>query len=352
MPKIIAQSSILASLLTPSRFKSVPLKQLAFLCGVKSSGNKDELVERLIAVADARQADPEKSRDPRVLSIDLGIRNLGFSFLVPVASSRRGVEGSPSPDFRQPPPVHLRAWQRRELLSPEGSKTQSEKFSPASLAFVADRLVRQDILPLKPTHVLIERQRWRSAGAAGVQEWTLRVNTLEAMLHASLRTLREIGVWHGEILSVAPDRVTQFWPPVPGANEDPPKTKSRTVRGAVEEKTPKKKTKSQLRSKKHKIGVLSSWLAEDERIVQPTNQDTKDAVKRFRDLLTHPRRSKTAEADLESRKLDDLTDCLVQGITWLRWEQNRAFLFGNEARMYYEEPKKLDELLARYDGIE
>ncbi|KAI6083880.1 Ydc2-catalyt-domain-containing protein [Hypoxylon rubiginosum] len=350
MPNITAQSSILACLLTPSKFKSAPLKQLAFLCGVKSSGNKDELVERLIAVADARQADPNKNRDLRVMSIDLGIRNLGFSFQLPVASSRV-IERSPPPDFRQPPPVYLRAWQRRELLRPEGSETaaalQSERFSPASLAVVADRLVRQDIVPLKPTHVLIERQRWRSAGAAGVQEWTLRVNTLEAMLHASLRTLREIGAWHGEILSVAPDRVTQFWPPTPEASEDSPaNTKRRSAKSEMEETGSKKKTKAKLHSKKHKIGVLRSWLAEDERIIEPTNQDTKEAVMRFRDLLTRPRRSKGVGEDLESRKLDDLTDCLVQGITWLRWEQNRAFLLGNKARVYYEEPKKLDELLA------
>ncbi|XXG96973.1 hypothetical protein Hte_003266 [Hypoxylon texense] len=374
MSTITAKSSILTPLLTSSRFKSAPLKQLAFLCGVKSSGNKDELIARLAALADARQAEPRtKKRDPLILSIDLGIRNLGFSLLAPAAASASSASSSSSsssrpssspPDFRQPPRVRLHAWQRRELLGPGrperiAEADNPERFSPASLAVVADRLTRRDILPLKPTHVLIERQRWRSGGAAGVQEWTLRVNTLEAMLHASLRTLRELGHWDGETLSVAPDRVTHFWPPVPTpeASEDsPPKTRrSRSVKGAVEEAP--KKTKGKLSSKQHKIGVLTSWLARDESVILPANQDTEDAVERFRDLLTRPRRSKVAEQGLESRgsrKLDDLTDCLVQGMTWLKWEENKAFLLGNEARMYYEDPKKLDELLASSlldDGI-
>ncbi|KAI4860438.1 Ydc2-catalyt-domain-containing protein [Hypoxylon rubiginosum] len=361
MSTISVKSSILTPLLTSARFKSAPLKQLAFLCGAKSSGNKDELIARLAALADARQTELPTKRDPLVLSIDLGIRNLGFSLLAPAAStssSRPAKHSSSPPDFRQPPRVRLHAWQRRELLGSEKSGTAAalhpERFSPASLAIVADRLTRQDILPLKPTHVLIERQRWRSGGAAGVQEWTLRVNTLEAMLHASLRTLLELGHWDGEVLSVAPDRVTQFWPPAPKPSEDsPPKTRrSRSAKSVVEEKAPKK-AKAQ-RSKQHKIGVLTSWLARDESVIIPANQDAEGAVKRFRNLLTRPRRSKGAEQHSEPRKLDDLTDCLVQGMTWLKWEENKAFLLGNEARMYYEDPKNLDKLLASSlldDGI-
>ncbi|KAI1781209.1 Ydc2-catalyt-domain-containing protein [Hypoxylon cercidicola] len=346
MPTITAQSSILTLLLKPRSIKNEPLKQLAFLCGAKSSGNKKELINRLAAIADARHAEPTTRRDPLVLSIDLGIRNLGIGLLAPVASPRSVKHYSP-PDFRQPPRVHLHAWQRRALLGPESEAAapDPERFSPASLAVIADRLVRQDLLPLKPTHVLIERQRWRSGGGAGVHEWTLRVNTLEAMLHASLRTLRELGHWDGEILSVAPDRVTAFWPPATETGADSPKTRSRrSTKGVAEEEAPKK-TKAQLSSKKHKIGVLASWLASDE-IILPANQDIEEALKRFRNLLTGTRRSKGAEEKLEPRKLDDLTDCLVQGMTWLKWEENRAFLLAKEAHMFYEEPKLLDELLA------
>ena len=83
----------------------------------------------------------------------------------------------------------------KEVDADAESGTEPDPFSPASLARVTTALVRDALLPLRPTHVLIERQRFRSAGHAAVQEWTLRVNTLEAMLHAALRTVREYGLW-------------------------------------------------------------------------------------------------------------------------------------------------------------
>ncbi|KAI0843510.1 Ydc2-catalyt-domain-containing protein [Hypoxylon sp. FL0890] len=324
------------------KFKSTQLKQLAFLCGAKTSGRKSELVERLTALSDANSSESSESRgQPLVLSIDMGIRNLGYSLLAPAASppssrllSSRALTVD---DLRRPPPIHLHAWQRRELLEPSLDKPDDpERYSPASLAIAADRLVRRDLLPLKPTHVLIERQRWRSGGAAAVQEWTLRVNTLEAMLHASLRTLRELGHWNGEIMSVGPDRVTRFWPAAPstGSAADTPKVKgSRSSKGVVGKA--RKESKSQ-NSKKHKIGVLTSWLAEERgnKIILPANRDTEDAVKQYRRKLVRTRRSSAADEDLVRdagpKKLDDLTDSLLQGVAWLKWEENKALLLRED----------------------
>lgn len=340
-------SKLAATLL---KFKSTQLKQLAFLCGVKSSGRKAELAERLGTIADARLAERPAKKGQLILSIDLGIRNLGFSLLAPSAPSVSYSDLSAA-DLRRAPRIHLHAWQRREVLEPESETTplDPERFSPASLAIAADRLVRRDLLPLKPTHVLIERQRWRSGGAAAIQEWTVRVNTLEAMLHASLRTLRELGHWDGEIMSVAPDRVTRFWPSpstLLGAEETSLKTRGNLSSKGVVGKT-RKEAKAQQSSKKHKIGVLTSWLTQDESIIMPANSDTEDAVKQFRAMLTRVRRSKVAQQDLAreagARKLDDLTDCLLQGVAWLKWQENQALLLREEGLMELLDSTILDE---------
>lgn len=336
------------------KFKSTNLKQLASLCGEKTSGKKADLIDRLIALSHARPAKPPSTKDSRlILSIDLGIRNLGCSLIAPAAPSK---VLSPSAltvdDLRRPPRVHLHSWQRRELLGPSLDGLEDpDRYSPASLAIATDRLVRHDLLPLKPTHVLIERQRWRSGGAAAVQEWTLRVNTLEAMLHASLRTLRELGHWNGELVSVAPNRVARFWPPPPTMSEETAKMRRSRSAKAVDGET-RKGAKSQQNSKKYKIGVLTSWLAmkRGSEIILPANRDTEDAVKWFRSKLTRSRKKSSDVEDLirdaGPRKLDDLTDSLLQGVAWLKWEENRAILLREEGLIRLLEEKLLDELEA------
>ncbi|KAI0142324.1 Ydc2-catalyt-domain-containing protein [Hypoxylon sp. NC0597] len=320
------------------KFRNTQLKQLAFLCGAKSSGRKSELVERLVTLAKAQLAESQATKGQRlILSIDLGIRNLGYSLLAP-AASLPSPKALTADDLRRPPRIHLHAWQRRELLEPSLDKPDDpERFSPASLAVAADRLARLDLLPLKPTHVLIERQRWRSGGAAAVQEWTLRVNTLEAMLHASLRTLRELGHWNGEIASVAPDKVTRFWPApeTASAEEHTPKTKgSQSGKGVVGKA--RKEAKSRLNSKKHKIGVLAGWLAEERgnEIILPANRDIEDAIKQYRRRLVRTRKSRAADEDsvlgVGPQKLDDLTDSLLQGVAWLKWEENKTLLLRGD----------------------
>ncbi|KAI1471232.1 Ydc2-catalyt-domain-containing protein [Daldinia caldariorum] len=368
------------------KFKAVHLKQLASLCGDKTTGRKSDLVERLVALSQAAKPKRPATKDSRlVLSIDLGIRNLGFSLISLAAPSKPlSPRTLTVDDLRRPPPVRLHRWQRRELLPPlEDGVEDPDRYSPASLAVATDRLVRHDLLPLKPTHVLIERQRWRSHGAAAVQEWTLRVNTLEAMLHATFRTLKELGHWDGEMVPMAPNRVTRFWPPPPGlaVSEEAPK-KKRSSRAAKEEKEEKeeeveveeedeavaeavkgktrkttKSAKSSQNSKKLKIGVLTGWLAETGKseIIQPANGDMENAVAWVRSKLSRTgkgkRKSSSTTPDVGdlirgtgSQKLDDLTDCLLQGVTWLKWEENKATLLREDAVMRLLEAKLLDQL--------
>ncbi|KAI0598741.1 mitochondrial resolvase Ydc2 [Biscogniauxia sp. FL1348] len=219
-------SALSASFVSPA-LKAAQLQRLAFLCGISKTGTKTELVARLNAAAlaataaAAAPAEGWPGSEQRILSIDLGIRNLAFSLITAKPSSPSSPSSSsssPSPLPMHPPHIQLHAWKHRVLLERpptkgasgedekggEGEKevdadaetgTSPDLYSPASLARVTTALVRDDLLPLRPTHVLIERQRFRSCGHAAVQEWTLRVNTLEAMLHAALRTVREYGLW-------------------------------------------------------------------------------------------------------------------------------------------------------------
>ncbi|OTB04205.1 hypothetical protein M426DRAFT_11827 [Hypoxylon sp. CI-4A] len=325
------------------KFKVAQLTQLAFLCGEKTSGSKQDIVERLIAIKNhgllGGSSTPKNQH--LILSIDMGIRNLGYSLLAPaqppMSPTLPTLSTLGADDLRQPMRVHLHAWQRRELLDPLlDNLDDPERYSPASLAIAADRLVRQDLLPLKPTHILIERQRWRSGGAAAVQEWTLRVNTLEAMLHASLRTLRELGQWDGEIVSVAPDRVTRFFPPPPPvtatSEESSQDSGGRSAKGVVAKV--REEAKSQPNSKKHKISVLASWLTRERgsEVILPANRGVEDAVKQFRTKLAGGRRSRVKKPieDEIPKKLDDLTDSLLQGVAWLKWQENKTLILRDE----------------------
>ncbi|KAI5862415.1 Ydc2-catalyt-domain-containing protein [Durotheca rogersii] len=392
-------SSNLTTLLP--KLKQRQLVQLALLCGVQCSGTKADITEHLVGVAPARPAKPLAARDRLILSIDPGIRNLGYSVLSPAAPERtRGRRKAAPPltaaSLRYPPRVILHAWRHRDLLEEAGydeaeeaaaakslSKTRAkararakmaEYFNPTSLAVTADRLLRDElVLPLQPTQVLVERQRWRTHGASAILEWTLRVNTLEAMLHASMRTMRELGRWTGDIAWVVPERVARLWEPIL-----PPRT-PRARRGSAKRSTddddgneegeteeegtkkkrgrPRKKTtkaddsaaaadvmeaefkelRRTMRSqdiKKHKMRVLQNWLLSPDKIIQPADDETKEAIERFQDRF-RPRRARQAAksglpADAKARKLDDLTDSILQGMAWLKWEENRALLLREE----------------------
>ncbi|KAI1115501.1 mitochondrial resolvase Ydc2 [Nemania sp. NC0429] len=395
---------ILAQPVIPSSLRAEQLKRLSFLCGLPLTGRKDELIARLTAAATttAVPSPKKKSRPgPVVLSIDLGIRNLAFSLLTPVvvssapgprkttgakskkrdpSSASSSSSSSSSPSNRAgPPAINLHLWQRLSLLEglsrPSGQKGNGEQdasdvgadtetdavavaaaFSPAALAKTANAFLRDTVLRLdpRPTHVLIERQRWRSGGAAAIQEWTVRVNTLEAMLHASLRTLRDVGAWDGDVVSVWPQRVGQLFlggaPDLASGDPPPPRAKraKRAKRAAVAEgsdgaeseekkKTRRSTRKSSSEIKKLKIQLLGSWLGQEGLVVRPDNPGARRMMDAYREALNgagrgRSKRSARAEAEGEGkgpaldRKLDDLTDSLMQGMAWLRWQENMALL--------------------------
>ncbi|KAI1298669.1 mitochondrial resolvase Ydc2 [Xylaria venustula] len=350
----------------PQSLRAAQLKRLSFLCGLPVGGRKEELITRLTAAAAAAASPPSHSRaDPVVLSIDLGIRNLAFSLMTPVSASAVGKSTAKSKKTRSgnsanqsaylgtsPPGIKLHAWKRLSLL--DGAATSSsgdgdvaleidtptETFSPAELARTANAFLQETVMQFKPlpTYILIERQRWRSGGAAAIQEWTVRVNTLEAMLHASLRTLHDVGIWKVQVTSVRPERVGQLFldaenPDLKGIGED--ETDASSDRKSSGKRAGGRKTSAE--SKKLKIELLGRWLGQGDSVIAPGNSEAGLMLDAYRHALlkgAKRSRSKRVAGDEETgeervvlgSKLDDLTDSLLQGMAWLRWQENMALL--------------------------
>ena len=328
-----------------SKLRAKELQRLAFLCGQHVTGTKPTITKRLARAIAAPPATPASS-GPVVLSIDLGIRNLAISLMAsastsPSVGSRSSKakkktsttsrHNQPPTPVTSPPPITLHHWERLALVA--GPKTgvssaeiddedagADEVFAPAEIAKLANGFLQKTVLQMNPlpTHILIERQRWRSGRAPGILEWTVRVNTLEAMLHASLRALHDAGVYQGEVISIRPEAVGKFFI-------------------GVDDEEKKPATKSYSDSKKLKIKTLGHWLSQGKAVVTPGNELASDMIDAYRDRVLAPRRrratskSNDTEENGETKvaldaKLDDLTDSLMQGMAWLRWQENIAIL--------------------------
>ncbi|KAG7285424.1 hypothetical protein NEMBOFW57_010051 [Staphylotrichum longicolle] len=318
------------------------LKALCASCGLPKTGAKRVLLDRLRHAA--RHFHPIPST-ARILSIDLGLKNFAFSLLTPVKPPKHPAAASNNSPITFP--VHLHAWQRLDLTLPSGSQpanitTTSKKptkpsksslttpppppppsppedatqrttdpFSPTALSQLTLNLIRTHLLPLRPTHVLIERQRFRTGGAAAIFEWTLRVNTLEAMLHAAFAALNH---HHGG-----------------GGAGNGIGTVSRTAYKML---------------KKEKVELLGRFLKEDvPMVVVPEKGEANEMVRLFLGGLEEKekkggrggRRKAEGKKEVDElmTKMDDLSDAVLQGMVWLQWQRNLETLIQ-------ERPELLD----------
>ncbi|EAW10195.1 uncharacterized protein ACLA_046610 [Aspergillus clavatus NRRL 1] len=355
------------------------LQHIAQATGIHSSGPKAALLTRLRAqlpqcelphphphphsASASASANPSPGRNLSILSIDMGIRNLAYahlSFHVPdtADSDSNSISNSISNT-----PAQLHAWRRlavSELLPPDGLEgpdtargigSSSSSFSPAAYAHTAYALVTGLLARYAPTHVLIERQRFRSGGASAVQEWTLRVGVFEGMLYAVLVALRMgagagVGVGVGAapvVVGVEPGRVGRYW----------------EGEGSVEEKTTKKKEmgegerrrKGPREGKKMKIDLVGGWLSSGtgSPVVVGAEGEVRQLVDAYLGRWEGKAKGKgrrkgkgevgdgigtVADAEtVDVRKMDDLADCLVQGVTWLQWQtmRRRIAMMGLDA---------------------
>ncbi|KAL4755261.1 hypothetical protein BDW72DRAFT_164467 [Aspergillus terricola var. indicus] len=246
--------------------------------------------------------------------------------------------------------------------SPTGKGVKGDKtpFSLPIYATHAHSIISALLDRYKPTHVLIERQRFRSGGGSAVQEWSLRVGVFEGMLWATLHSLRmnqnqnqnqnqaEQHRAAPRVISIEPARIGRFWAS-PTSSPSGCGICSPAAAGSDKGKLKEKKGTSDSRQgKKLKIDLVGSWLERDIFLTGhgPTVQLWIDAYMSKWKKTPKPRqkmkskiRTKANLTDLDSSsdcgtradastvetgidvvKLDDLADCLVQGVTWLEWE--------------------------------
>lgn len=437
--------------------KSTQLKHLAFLTGLNSTGTKAQVVETLareLGVArvggwkhtfsddgggggrgggrnglgveggsnglNVKKGSNGRDGGARILSIDMGIRNLaycvldmpnGTGFLRHTGRYHReaGGHGNGAGVLAH---LKLSAWNRvavneaasstaTTLPTASGSSLQTTHsdnigtatdsntsppstpatpptpssttipFNPSTYAKLAYNLIASLLHTYNPTTILIERQRWRSGGAATVLEWTIRVNMFEGMLHAVLETLRgeqEVGKGRfPDVYSVSPKRVFDFWAEekrlegegdvdvgVGGKSVDAAEDEEQLLE--VKKTKEKKKTFSGSKTKAQKalkIDIVQSWLRPSPSTSQsqlPCADNIIDIRNAFLDKLAKRKGRGVEErsGDATTRKkvttslssnvheekfpspvsavvdkLDDLADCLLQGVTWVQWEANR-----------------------------
>ncbi|MCJ1287051.1 hypothetical protein MMC26_006398 [Xylographa opegraphella] len=289
--------------------KATQLKALATAIGLPSSGTKPVLTARLLASLPISKlyrrngASTSSDQAPHILSIDMGIRNLAYCQLVLPASWPASKQAT------RPALPMVEAW-NRTAIAPRPVSVSSEAlcgtqakepFDPATYAPYAHSLLSSLILSAAPhpaTTILIERQRFRSMGSSSVQEWTLRVNMFEAMLHAVLHTLRSHGIWAGDVYAVEPGRVQAFWL----GDKD----------GRRVEKGPRKAKQG----KEEKIRLVGRWVEEG-------------GVVALKGLAEETGQSFVSKGRGGVGKKDDLADCLVQGMAWVRWEENRRRIMSD-----------------------
>ncbi len=212
-----------------------------------------------------------------------------------------------------------RATKETELSGKVTTSSPKEAFDPATYSQYAYDLVTTLLKDLKPTHILIERQRFRSMGGSAVQEWTLRVNMFEAMIYAVLKTYSERGFWEGVVHPIAPSKVSNFWiTKRQGARNEGPGSKSAKTKIA-------------------KIKLVKEWLEDGGRfelrratarlgeayLKKMTVKNGKSSVKQ---KLSGSEARHVAQDEVG--KLDDLADCLLQGMAWIKWEQNRRLIMA------------------------
>ncbi|PLB54446.1 ribonuclease H-like protein [Aspergillus steynii IBT 23096] len=363
--------------------KMAQLTEIAQATGIRSAGPKDPLSERLDQElqtwehASAGVAEHGRSGLPRgpqltstdfargmsILSIDMGIKNLAYTHLIvpgkdrqregtnplPILNAWRRIDVSRLPDESQlssadalstptfldhifSPLTSTVAAEDEEIDSP--ILIQDDEFWPLALAPRAYTLVSALLEAYKPTHVLLERQRFRTNRATSVFEWTLRVGVFEGMLYSTFLALaRERGGSPPLVVPIEPPRVARY-------------LAQKTQSSKVEKKSKDGKVKklNTRETKKMKIDLVGSWLASSTR---PSSHHS-PKLEIGRDELLHrwidvylskwsgsgkgSRRRGGSKKDTGKGqdavwhgvpKLDDLADCLVQGVTWLDWMRMR-----------------------------
>lgn len=320
-----------------SSLRAKHLKHLVFLTGCSAGTTKHDLTQRLLSHLPKPLIN---QKVPRILSVDMGIRNLAFCVIEPRSGDHHSQISRSTLD------LSVSTWQKVDLLAhirntlttgvsetaiveadAGDSQDEIEKdlFNPSTISKVAYQLTRT-LLAYNPTIILIERQRFRTAGGSAIQEWTLRVNMLESMLWACLRTMKQLdqsgNLGTLELHDIVPVRVAKFWVGSRSGRIGP-ESDMLNADAALPDTTASD-TKKLDRQK-----VLREWLgdAEQTNVHLHFTDEAADAAGMFDKKSSGRGRSGSAKVNGKT-KLDDLTDCLLQGVAWFQWEVNRQSILS------------------------
>ncbi|KAL5428501.1 hypothetical protein PMIN07_007494 [Paraphaeosphaeria minitans] len=354
--------------------------------GEASTGTKEVVQNRLLTRVVSRKIpqtnrprDGEERKTSRILSIDMGIKNLAYC----VADVEKPTSTLDTTN------MNFLTWSRLDLgeafrehdmsFLGDGVKTLAKKaelegrgdedlYTPENLSRMGHWFLCKVLDDWNPDIILIERQRWRSAGSPTIQQWTVRVNTLEAALWAVMTalTMERKRYFDWRMHAVDPKRVGHFWldgvalPAPPRANK-PKGSKSKASSGENEETTgaldgeeavtPKKLTRGKA-EKKAKIQLLRAWLDSEhpstalatssvtsasetpypninftfcrhERPGSPSYgaDGTRQALLYATDTPSE-RAERTRYYEAYVKKVDDITDCFLQAAAWAAWDDN------------------------------
>ena len=373
-------TDVFASIFTRKGPTTKAIQEVLRAIGEATSGTKDVLQTRLLTKMVQRKMPILTENGPkkvtRILSIDMGIRNLAYCVaeVKKLSSVNSAAEMSIASWHRLDLSEAFREYSQgddRKSLVGEAALEVGEdedSFTPEKLSHMAYWFLNRMIDQHQPDVVLIERQRWRSASSPTIQQWTLRVNTLEAIMWGILTTLKsqqssEKTKFNGWIRAVDPKRVGHFWLDniTPTTTVEPKRVKSdsrskpRSIEIAGDEEslvvdgteTVKRLSRSKA-EKKAKIQLLRSWLESDTPSTSLSNLNNKGPTLDFHPIINFffspvhadttrqaflyatdsptERLKRTTSSEVYAKKVDDITDCFLQAAAWVAWDLNLTSL--------------------------
>lgn len=147
----------------------------------------------------------------------------------------------------------------------------------------------------------------------------------EAMLWAVAETLRREGRWEGRVWGVEPGRVGGWWVgdgKGGGKGEGKREGEGEEVGEGKEGRKGREKgegARKAKQGKEDKIKLVRRWLSEGGVVaLEGAAEEMGEAY-----LKKGDKGKKRVAGEEKMGKLDDLADCMLQGMAWVRWEENR-----------------------------